>query len=87
MNLRKFERELKTRQNEWDVHWTRISALAKTLTIMVTYIGPKPNWFIQTFKFIRVRYFRRRLKILMRLASDLAFAIRPSPQNIRINVR
>ena len=87
MNLRKFERELKNRQNEWDVLFTRISELAKTLTITVTYIGPKPNWFIQTFKFVRVRYFKRRLKILMRLAADLASAIRPSPQNIRINVR
>lgn len=87
MNIRKFERELKTRQTEWDVQHTRIETIKKLLTITVSYIGPKPNWFVRTFKFFRVRYFQRRLNVFMKLATDIAPALRPIPQNIRIHVR
>lgn len=87
MNLRKFEREMMTRQSEWHIQYTRIETIKKLLIITVSYIGPRPNWFVRTFKFIRVRFFKGRLNVFLQLASELAGALTPTPQNIRINVR
>jgi hypothetical protein len=86
MNLRKFERSMKTRQTNWDVQSCRINPITHILDIKLSYIGAKPPKFVRWFKFIRVRWLQRKVTAFVTSAQELTPALRPRVKTIQVYV-
>jgi len=86
MNLRKFERLMKDRQPNWDIQSTRINQINHVLDIRLSYIGTPPSKLIRAFKFLRLRWLKRRVDTFTASAQEIAPALRPRVKQIQLYV-
>lgn len=86
MNIRKFQRELSARQDNFDIQWVRRDEISKTMNIMVQYIGPPAPKTLLLQK-LKDQWYKDKAQELMDIAlKQLLPAVKPRCRKLKIHV-